>query len=191
MKTVQIIILMFFTSLLISQCSKDDNDVVETGVGIGTLTIKGIEYELVKGIIYKNTERTGPPYNFDIDLISAPTNNGIGSETCNLVALEMYTATKDYLKSGTYNYDTNETSNAGTYTGIIAIDINENEGFSYAYGIKSGTVLVNRSDTEYEVTIDVIADKYEFDSVEDDFIITESDVEITCYYKGSLKESVH
>jgi hypothetical protein len=172
MKTIKIIFLIFLTSILITECSKDENDGVETGKGTGNLTIKGIVYEMAEGIVYKNTESAGPPYNFDIDLISSPTNDGIGAETCHLVAMEMYTASKDDL--------------------LIAIDINkETEESSYFYVIKSGTVLVNRSDAGYEITIDVVTDKYEYEIGEDDFVITESDVEIACYYKGSLKKSEH
>lgn len=191
MKTVKIIILIFFTSLLFAECSKDDNDVVETGKGTGTLTIKGIEYEMDEGVIYTNTESVGPPYNFDIDLKSSPTNNGIGEEKFQFVLIEMYTATKDDLQSGTYNFDTYETSHAGTFNGLVFIDVNEAEDFSHFYIIKSGTVLIGRPDNEYEITIDVVADKYEYDSVEDDFLITEGDVAIFCYYIGSLKKSSH
>jgi hypothetical protein len=192
MKTIKIIFLIFLTSILITECSKDENDGVETGKGTGNLTIKGIVYEMAEGIVYKNTESAGPPYNFDIDLISSPTNDGIGAETCHLVAMEMYTASKDDLQAGTYSYDEDGTSHAGTFSGLIAIDINkETEESSYFYVIKSGTVLVNRSDAGYEITIDVVTDKYEYEIGEDDFVITESDVEIACYYKGSLKKSEH
>ena len=187
MKTVKIIILIFLTSLFTTECSKDDNDATETGIGTGTLTIKGAEYELVQGTIYKNMERISSPYNFDIDLVTATING-----TLHLVALEMYTATEDDLQPGTYNYGTNETFPAGTFSGIICIDMNiVTEESSYGYITKSGTVLVNKSDSEYELTMDLIADKYEYDSVEEDFVVTESDVEILCYYKGSLKKDVH
>ncbi len=187
MKTAKIIILVFFTSLLFAGCSKDDSDVDETGKGTGTLTIKGIEYNMVEGIIYHNSGSV----NYDIDLKSSPTNNGIGSETINLVALEMYTASSNGLQPGTYNCDASKTSYAGTFNGIIAMDIDYTEHFSYAYGIKSGTILVNRPDAGYEITIDVITDKYVFDPVEQDFILSESDIAITCYYIGNLKPSTH
>jgi hypothetical protein len=190
MQTIKIIILIFLTSLLITECSKIDNDGVETGKGTGTLTIKGIEYELVQGTIYKNTERVSSPYNFDIDLVTAALYPG--TDIVNFVALEMYTAKEDDLQPGTYNHDTDETYPAGTFSGGIGIDFNkETEKSSYFYLTKSGTVLVNRSDSEYEITIDVITDKYEDETGEYDFVITESDIEITCYYKGSLKKDVH
>jgi hypothetical protein len=188
MKAIRIIFLIFFTSLFITECSRDDTDVVETGKGTGTLTVNGIEYALIEGIIYHNPGSA----NYDIDLISSLTNNGIGAETCHLVAFEMYTATSDGLQSGTYNYDTHGTSQAGTFTGLIAMDINkETEDCSLFYVIKSGTIVVNHSDAVYENTVDVMTDKYEYDAGEDDFVITESDVKITCYYIGSLKPSVH
>ncbi|MGE0076313.1 MAG: hypothetical protein AB7S48_00485 [Bacteroidales bacterium] len=191
MKTVKIITLIFFTSLLFAGCSKDDSDVDETGKGTGTLTIKGVEYEMAEGILYTNTESVGPPYNFDIDLKTSPTNSGIGEEKYHLVLIEMYTSTKDDLQSGTYNFDTYETSHAGTFGGLIFMDFNKDEDFSYFYIIKSGTILVNKPEAGYEITIDVTADRYEYDSVEDDFIIKESDVSITCYYIGGLKKSSH
>lgn len=188
MKTVKIIILIFLTSLFITECSKDDNDTTETGIGTGTLTIKGVKYELVKGTIYKNMERISSPYNFDIDLVTSTTIN----QTLHLVALEMFTATNDDLQLGTYNCDTNETFPAGTFCGIICIDMNiVTEESSYGYMIKSGTVLVSKSDSEYELTMDLNGDKYEYDPGVEDFVMTESDVEITCYYKGSLKKDTH
>jgi hypothetical protein len=188
MKAIRIIFLIFITSLFITECSKDDNGVVENGIGTGTLTVNGFEYAMVEGIIYHNSGSV----NYDIDLISSLTNNGIGAETYHLVALEMYTAKSDGLTSGTYNYDTHGTSQAGTFAGLVLLDINkETEENSYFNDIKSGTIVVNHSDAVYEITVNVMTDKYEYDAGEDNFIITESDVEITCYYIGSLKPSVH
>lgn len=188
MKAIRIIFLILFTSLFITECSKDEDDVVETGKGTGTLTVNNVEYSMVEGIIYHNSGSV----NYDIDLISSLTNNGIGAETCHLVVLEMYTASSDGLMSGTYNCDTHGTSQAGTFTGLILMDINkETEETSYGYDIKSGTIVVNHSDAVYEITVNVMTDKYEYDAVKDDFVLTESDAEITCYYTGSLKPSVH
>ena len=188
MKAISIVFLLFFASLFITECSKEDTGVVETGIGTGTLTVAGVEYDMVEGIIYHNSGSV----NYDIDLISSLTNNGIGSETCHLVALEMYAATSDGLPSDTYNCDMYKTSQAGTFTGLIAFDINkETEDCSIFYDIKSGTIVVNHSDAQYEITVEVMTDKYEYDSGEDDFVISESDIEIACYYTGSLKPSVH
>lgn len=187
MRIIKIITLIFITSLLFIACSEDDNEDPETGKGTGTLTIKGIEYLLVEGTIYKNTERVSSPYNFDFDLKTSTINN-----IFQLVAFEMYTATNDDLQSGTYNHATNETSPAGTFCGLVFMNMNTiTEKSEYAYQTKSGTVLVNRSDSEYELTINVIADKYEKVIGYDDWIITESDVVITCYYIGSLKKDEH
>jgi len=189
MKTFNFLFAILIMVGVITGCAKDDNGVEEeTGKDYGTLTIKGMNYDLVEGVIYTGMETSGPPYGFDIDLLTEVTSNG----TLNLVALEMYSATEDDLQSGTYNYDIGGTSQAGTFSGIILMDMNKvTEESSHGYIVKLGTVLVNKSDSEYDITTNLNADKYEYDAVEDDWVVTESDVVITSYYKGSLRKDVH
>ncbi len=179
-------IIMICAFLFATSCSKsdDNNDVTNAG----TLTIKEIDYNLVGGIIYDRIEEEGDiSYNFDIDLytegIDPVTETGFG----HLAAMELYTSRSDDLAPGTYKHDIDETLPAGTFTGNILLGMDvEAETITAWYITTSGTVVVGKSGSVYELNMNMTADEYDITD-EFDFIKTDSNVIITCNYKGTLE----
>ena len=186
MKTINLIKVLLIIPLIILACSKDDNENIESPTSKGTLTIHGIEYELTQGIIYKRTEKVGPVYNFDVDLFSSGMNVETETGSGQLVAMEMFTDTPSDLKTGAYTHDSNGTYPAGTFGGNILVGYNiETENISTWYITTSGTIVSARSGSMYEFTMDIKADEFEV-SEELGFVKVDSNVVITCYYKGNL-----
>lgn len=174
--------------LFVASCSKDEDN--NEGSNAGILTIKGVEYELVDGIIWDQPEEgSGQVYSFDIDLFSEGFDPVNETGSGDLVAMEMYTDLSDDLASGTYTHGINETYPARTFGGFILLGLNlEIEEFSTLYIITSGTIIVSKSGSVYEFTMNLTADEYH---ITDDFIVkTDSDVVISCEYMGTLEARV-
>lgn len=171
--------------LFVTACSKDD-DITKVN-NTGLLTIKGVDYELVDGIIWDRIEEENEDvYNFDIDLfgdgIDPDTETGFG----HVAAMELFTDLSDDLEPGTYTHAIDDTYPAGTFCGNIILDINfDTEEISTWYTTTSGNITVKTTGAVYEFSMTLIADEY--DVTDDfDFIKTDSDVAISCVYKGTL-----
>jgi len=184
MKILNSIILICVLAF-VTACSKDD-DITKVN-NTGTLTIKGVEYELVDGIIWDRIEERGEDiYNFDIDLfgegIDPENETGLG----HLAAMELFTDLSDDLAPGTYKHDIDGTYPAGTFCGNIVLDINfDTDEVSTWYTTTSGNITMKKTGDVYEFSMNLIADEY--DVIDDfDFIKTDSDVAINCVYKGTL-----
>lgn len=189
MKTLNPLKILFLILIVVMSCSKDDNnidDVIIPSVK-GILTIKGVEYELVNGIIHdRGKQGSLSVYNFDIDLLSSGldpiTQKGIGT----IVAMEMFTETADDLKEGTYILDTNETYSAGTFGGNILLGYNAETDESTNWFIPtSGIIVFSKSGSAYDFIMDFEADEITLND-DWDIIIIDSNVVISCNYNGSL-----
>ena len=182
MKSIKILSLIIVIPLLIISCSKDNDDLDNNKNGV--LIIHGTEYVLIGGnIYYEGQHGAEHGYIFYCNLYSSGINLETEKGTGHMVAMEMYSETNDDIKTGTYSFD-DETGALGTFHGSIFLDYNtETWTFSAAYKPTSGTIIISKSDGEYEVTIDVKADEY---SDTDDLI--DSDVIISCHYKGKLTQ---
>jgi len=120
-------------------------------------TYKGTDYQLDEGYMedYGEGYRDGS-YNIDLTLISDDETNGI--------YFEMFTSTDGDLKTGTYNYDSDETEDPGTF------DYGDCWGPDEEIEINGGTVRIQKSGNTYTITINV----------------SSSGNSISGYYKGPL-----
>lgn len=171
-------------SIFIFSCSEED-DSIEIN-NSGKLNIKGVEHELKSGIIWDRIDDPGSQvYNFDIDLIGGEMDAVAESGDGYIVAMELYTDRMDDLAPGTYNHSVNAYP-AGTFGGNIVFGNLETEEITFWYITTGGTIEVNKSGAVYELDMEIIADEFD-PTPEFDFIKTDSNVMISCQYKGTLE----
>lgn len=187
MKISNLFTVLFVFSLFIMSCEKDDNGNVISESSEGILTIAGVEFDLIGGVIYDRGQHADDQgFNFDIDLYSLGVNPVTETGSGHVVAMEIFTETQDDIKAGTYIHDVDNTYPAGTFCGniLIGIDIDADTVSSW-FITTSGTIEVARTESKYNFNMNLEADEYDVTS-DWEFVKIDSNVVISCSYKGNL-----
>jgi len=173
---LKVFFVLFAFSLMMANCKKDSDSGKKNSI-----KYNGKEYELSAGIL-ENYGRVSEDLGFNIDLtlMSSEFNiheeNGIIdsiSGTGNIMYFEMFTSDSTELDSRNYTFDSQETQATGTFDdGGIGLNFNIQTLEGQILQVTQGTVLINKSGTTYEITVNCK------DSGGKD---------ITGYFKGELK----
>ena len=130
--------------------------------------------ELVGGYFYNYGQSETQAYNLELyfytDGLSIENRSQTLSGEGNLLYFEVYSPYNDQIIEGSYNLSASY--HAGTYaSGMLAFGYSSNETYDYV-DIIDGTLTVEHDGTDYI---------FSFEGV------TEEDIDITAYYRGSIK----
>jgi hypothetical protein len=175
-KTLRVFLVLFAFSALLAGCKKDTDTARKNFIKYNDK-----EYTLSLGYLENYGQFfESEGYNIDLTLMSSgfkihEANGEIDSVsgTGNAIYFELFTSDSTELDSRIFTYDPEETRKAGTFdNGQVGIDFNAQTQEGDIYNIVQGTVTVNKSGTEYEITV-ACKDL--------------SGKDITGYFKGKLK----
>jgi hypothetical protein len=179
MKKIAFLLLgALIVGILFTGCKDDEEDDGPSG---NYMKYGDTEYELSQGFLenYGKFVRE-PGYNLDLTFISSgfTVHESDGeidslSGTGHGIYFEMFTVNNNRLEIMTYQYDPDETEEAGTFDyadGVLDYNIEAEEGTMFY--IDQGTVTVSKNEGEYEISFDCR---------------DEDGAAVTGYYKGTLK----
>jgi hypothetical protein len=156
MKTRMTILSLLVITVIfaLTSCKKDDKSTKQGDY----FTYDSKDYELSSGIIEYYGAGSGNGYNFDVTLyssgISWNTTDMLLEGTGNLATFEMYSSSSSDLANGNYTFDSQNIENQGTFsTGIFGLEFNVTNFTGTIVSISSGTVTVQKTDSNYELTI--------------------------------------
>ncbi len=186
MKKFRFLILLIIIPLFIISCSKDENGDINRDLTKNVFYIGNNEYLLANGNFAYVWKRYYP-YEVLIVLYTSGISNINGLN---------FTGTGDVFNITINAADTSGVLNQGTYSTdfdeekewFLEIEcyINANAEtmeVSYGYIMTSGTMLLEKEENEYEITINGLGDK-----INDDGQLIESGIEMVAHYKGTLPE---
>jgi hypothetical protein len=162
---------------MFSGCKKDSKDEARNNA----INYEGKEYALSTGYLeYYGKVSSKESYNMDLTIISSgltirETNGEIDSVygVGNVLYFEIFTSDSSFLDSRTFTFDPQETYEAGTFdNGIVGLNLDVITFEGVYFPVVSGTVKVNKSGDEYEVTVNCK---------------NGTGKTITAYFKGPLK----
>jgi hypothetical protein len=157
MKTLKSILLLAFITCAFLSCKDDDDNGGASGSGMGSFTYDGSNFALDKGSVI-NYGGAGNSFNFDIILGSPSLNfdqfgdlDGSGDS----VYFELWTDQQSGLKSGTYSYDSSSEADFTFTIGQIGVGCDNNGTCTFQDDSRSGTVTINRSGSNYDISFNL------------------------------------
>lgn len=155
MKTLKSILILAFVACTLFSCDSDDDSGSDvSGNGIGSFTYDGNDFSLNKGSLI-NYGGSGNSFNFDITLVSPSVSfdqfgdfNGTGD----VIYFELWTDQQSGLKSGTYNFDSSSRSDFTFTIADVGVSCNENGNCTFEDAAMSGSVTINRSGNNYDIS---------------------------------------
>jgi hypothetical protein len=167
---IKLLLLIFVISISVLSCKKDDDN---GPTFKNYLKYDGKYYELKFGYLeyYGAGWGAETSYNFDIYLssISEDEMSLKALPKLNFMYFEMFSSSSTQLVSGTYNFNGESISPFTFDIGEFGLDYLSNDTY---YEVNGGSVVIGKSGTTYEITIDCtdLAGK-----------------KISGYYKGELE----
>jgi len=191
MKKIEFLLTMCLIVLFIASCEKNgENNETNTGV----LNIDSVEYSINHGeLVNINTVVAGEVYVGLIYLLSSDycyektTITGTGQ----VIELKMLFNSLYTLIPGTYTPSTGEPYHTMTFISNFFKDLNiSTMEITALYKATSGNIIVIKSGSTYELSIDVLADKYNVNHADTEPTENpvETNIHITCTYKGDLTQ---
>ncbi len=175
---IKLFLFIFVFSFVLSSCDKKDNEDIEKKQEI---VFGDKSFDLSWGLLeyFGKLEPNDEAYNFDLMLFSSGLEyvdsteeiSGKGSG----IYFEMFSESATELVPGTYNLDTtsiNMKPFTFDFSGLSYNYDSATEDSEIELELKSGSVKIEKSGDEYEITIEAMG---------------ESGEKITGYYKGTLK----
>ena len=174
MKILKSILLLAFVACSLISCKDDDDSGSVPGSGTWSFNYDGSTFILDKGSLI-DFGGTGNSFNFDITLVSSGFSfdefgdiNGSGES----VYFELWTDQESGLKNGTYDYNTSSQTDFTFSIGEVGVGCNDNGTCTFQDSADSGTVTINRSGNNYDISFN---------------ITTSTGEVITASYDGSLR----
>jgi hypothetical protein len=180
--------------LLLPANSCKEDETINQSNGTGTLTIGDNSYDLVYGeLIGIRDVVAGEVYVGPIYLLSTGFSLGNSSVTGigQVIGLSLFFDSYLNIVPGTYTLDSEEPFPSGTFNVDFYADFNMSTfGISALYRATSGTLTISKIGSTYDMSIDVLASKYN---------VTHADTEptgnplavnvvISCTFSGDLAQ---
>lgn len=176
----------------LGSCSKDNNEIEITNTG--NLSIGDLSDSLSYGELFNIQELTkGELYAGCVYLLTPDFKLGSSSitGTGNLVEIILYFNSKDYLVPGLYTIDSSISGISGTFKLKVYKDFNISSfEVSAVYQSSSGNMTISKTGSVYEISIDVLADRYILNHADENPTgdPTEHNINIILTYNGNLQQ---